>query len=228
MADKKKLLDTYIKVSTPEELFTDAYELAKKTEARIIEAEKKFEEFPKSDEIVKEIESKIKPPKDGKTPTDEEIMELIRPLIPKPLKGKDGNLITPEEVREKLKELKGEKRLSIFDLKDTEYLRGKGKDNMQWNSIGFTVQHDNTLTGDGTTTSPLKVLNGLSGITKKVLTSGSGTSWNLPTAPNSVILLAGRGQTLYENSLTNGYSVSGTILTTTDSWSSGDLYIVYI
>ena len=75
MADKKKLLDTYIKVSTPEELFTDAYELAKKTEARIIEAEKKFEEFPKSDEIVKEIESKIKPPKDGKTSTTYQIKE---------------------------------------------------------------------------------------------------------------------------------------------------------
>ena len=63
MADKKNLLDTYIKVSKPEELFLDAYELAKKTEERVSIAEKKFEQLPKTEEIIKEIEGKIKPPK---------------------------------------------------------------------------------------------------------------------------------------------------------------------
>ena len=46
------------------------------------------------------------------------------------LTGKDGNIITPEEVRDKLKELKDIARLSVFDLKDTEFL--KGEKGMNW------------------------------------------------------------------------------------------------
>ena len=93
---------------------------------------------------------------DGKTPTQEELLEMIKPLIPAAIPGKDGNLITPEEIRDKLNELKGIDRLSILSLKDLEWL--KSKEGMNWASAGFKVYTDSSLTGDGSFGNPLKVI----------------------------------------------------------------------
>jgi hypothetical protein len=68
--------------------------------------------------------------------------------------GKDGTLITPEEVRDKIKELRDSARLSVFDLKDTEFLKGNKGMMTGWYPA-LKVITDNTLTGNGTSDSPL-------------------------------------------------------------------------
>ena len=154
--------------------------------------------------------------------------EIVIPLIPEPLKGKDGNIITPEEVRNKLKELKEKNRLSVFDLKDTEYLQGKGKDKMQWNSVGglSSVSHDTTLSGDGTLANPLTVIGGGKTLFTEIPT-GSGTSFTLSHTPVTIVMIVARGQILYPSGANQGYSILGTALTTNDSWSAGDILATY-
>ncbi len=147
MDKKKKLLEIYAKASTPQELFLDVIEKSTKFEETV---NKKIsvinntfrqtldyvhENKPKSN---KELIELIKPlipdkAKDGKTPTIEQLLKLIKPLIPEPIHGSPDS---PAEVRDKLKSLKGKDKLSVFDLKDTEYLKGRGKDRIQWNSVG--------------------------------------------------------------------------------------------
>lgn len=157
---KKKLLEIYIKTSKPEELFFDTLEKLNEIEQKIQRIAK--ENQPKTDvELEALIKSFIPKPlksKDGHTPTKGEIIDLIKPMIPDPLNGSPDTAI---DIKEKLKSLKGEDRLSIFDLKDTEWL--KGKNNMNWSSAGFKVYHDGTLTGDGSFGSPLSVIGGGAG-----------------------------------------------------------------
>ena len=40
--------------------------------------------------VIKAVLSQIEPPRDGITPTKEELLEIIKPLIPEPKKGKDA------------------------------------------------------------------------------------------------------------------------------------------
>ena len=66
--------------------------------------------------------------KDGKTPTEEELKSIIKPLIPEPIKGekgdignsgKDGNIkdLSPDEIRDALELLQGDERLDITSIK---------------------------------------------------------------------------------------------------------------
>jgi hypothetical protein len=57
---------------------------------------------------------------DGKKPTDIEIENLIKPLIPKPIPGKDGSPDTPFQVRDKLESLEGQERLQITAVNGLE------------------------------------------------------------------------------------------------------------
>lgn len=62
-----------------------------------------------------------KPGKDAKPPTKTELRSLIRPLIPDPIPGEDGEdgtLITPIEVRDKLESLDGNYRLDAKAIKN--------------------------------------------------------------------------------------------------------------
>ena len=150
---KAKLKKIYLDNSTPQELFEDTMEEIDSREQKIKNDVKELIEavIPK----VKDGE-KGKDGIDGKTPTQEELLEMIKPLIPAAIPGKDGNLITPEEIRDKLNELKGIDRLSILSLKDLEWL--KSKEGMNWASAGFKVYTDSSLTGDGSFGNPLKVI----------------------------------------------------------------------
>src|ERR1035437_3135838 len=159
-----KIKQIYDKLSTPEEKILDLLEQINKEKRRgddgstPVKGEDYFTEEEISEFLKFVTPKKGKDYFDGKTPTDEEIIELIKPFIPEPIPGADGLKITPEEVRDKLKELKGKDRLSVFDLKDIEWVKGKNGEHIQWSSAGFKIFTDGTLTGDGTFGNPLKVL----------------------------------------------------------------------
>lgn len=148
---KKKILDIYAKNSTPEELFSTVMELIEKLADRINSVSLKVPDEMAITDIVKPLIPQI--PKvingrDGKTPTSKELTELILPLIPEPKPGepgKDGNIIEAKEIRDKLTELKGDDRLSVYALKDLEWL-AQYKQQIQWNAAGsLTVDEVNAL-----------------------------------------------------------------------------------
>ena len=174
MSKNKKLLELYAKTSTPQELFVDAIEKINVVEHKVETVEKTLdttlqfalEHKPTSEEdlivmIHKMMPKPIpgKPGKNAKQPTSEELTTLIKPLIPEPLQGSPD---TPEEIRDKIKSLEGTEKLSVLDLKDTEWLRGAKETFVQGNIVGgiLSVIHDATLSGDGTTASPLSVIGG--------------------------------------------------------------------
>jgi phosphopantetheinyl transferase (holo-ACP synthase) len=79
------------------------------------------------DLIISEVMKRIKIPKDGRTPTQKELEELIKPLIPEaPKKGVDyfdglnGSPDTPDQIAEKLNTLKEAVDKSV--IKDLEQL----------------------------------------------------------------------------------------------------------
>lgn len=227
---KEQALKAYKAISTPEEKIMDFLE-------NIDDLKGKDGESPTPELLLELIKPLIPEPmkgNDGKTPTNEEIIFLIKPLIPTVKDGKDGHIITPEEVRDKLKELKGKSRLSVFDLKDTEWLKGKNGEHIQWNAVGALskVSHDATLTGDGTLSNPLSVVDNDSSINfvDNEIVGGSGTSYTLANTPilGSEHVFA-KGQRYYSSGPNTGYSISGKIITITDgsSYGLGDILADY-
>lgn len=72
-------------------LLSEIDELVKQTPQSIIEKRSK-----EVDALLKKL--KDNPPKDGKTPTADELLKLIKPLIPKPIKGDAGKTPTKKEL----------------------------------------------------------------------------------------------------------------------------------
>ncbi len=219
---KEKLKEIYEKISTPDEKILDlleAIDLAR------LKGDKG--DTPTAEEIlaivpIEEIKKQVTPKKgkhyfDGKIPTNEELREIIIPLIPTPIRGKDGNIITPEEIREKLKSLVGKEKLSVYDLKDWEYLKG-GKDHMTWSSAGFKVYTDASLVGDGSFNNPIKVAHTGSFGTwnEEYPSSGVVNSINkIYTFTNTPSFISLEGQAL---SILNGdYTVLGNTVTLTNA-----------
>ena len=207
--NKNKLLEIYAKASTPQELFLDTIKYVKDLDNKFSKVQSTLDDTiqfamenkPKSNEELEEIIKPLIPkPINGKNPSKEELISLISPLIPEPVKGEDGTDITPIEVRNKIKELKGIERLSIFDLKDTELLKG-GK-GMNWSSTGFKVYTDNTLTGDGSFANPLHALGGGSSITLKTngTNNGSQSILNLKAGSNITLTDDGVGGITFDAS----------------------------
>ena len=215
---KEKLREIYEKISTPDEKIIDLLEKIDKEKLKGEDGytPKKGEDYFTDDEI-KEFLDAVTPKKgkhyfDGKKPTEKELIEIIVPLIPEP---KHGNVITAEEVRDKIKSLKGKEKLSVFDLKDTEWL--KGKDKMNWSSAGFKVYTDTTLTGDGSFANPLHAVNTGSGgsgfqlpLTGAV--NGSNQTYTWLTAPNAICV---DGNVYYKVTQDAGATVIWTGTTTT-------------
>lgn len=204
MVNKKKLLEIYAKTSTPQELFIDVIEKANKieetTNKKIADVNSTFrkaldyihENKPKSNkELIELIKPLIPSPlkgDTGKTPTVQELIKIMKPLIPPPIPGSPDS---PKEIRNKLKSLKGKERLSVFDLKDTEYLKGHGKDRIQWNSIG----QQQTTGGGGNFETPSGLIDGLN------------ADFTVIHTPKGVVL---NGQWYFEN---DGYTLSGLTIT---------------
>ena len=166
-----KIKEIYDKLSTPEEKILDLLEQINREKLKGDPGNTpvKGEDYFTQEEI-EEFLKFVTPKKgkdyfDGKTYSEEEILDLIKPFIPAPIPGEDGSIITPEEVRDKLKELRGVERLSVFDLKDIEWVKGKNGEHIQWSSAGFKIFTDTTLTGDGSSNNPLHVASA-GGVTK--------------------------------------------------------------
>ena len=63
-------------------------------------------ETPSDEKLVTLIKPLIPKVQDGKTPSKDELVDIIKPLIPEPLKGKDGSPDKPEEIVAKLRTVK--------------------------------------------------------------------------------------------------------------------------
>lgn len=217
MQDKSKLKQIYLEMSTPKELVLDLIERAESGE---------FDgRTPTTEEIEALIIPRIPAPlegKPGKTPSKSELREIILPLIPAPKHGKPGSPDTGIEIIQKIKEVKDEKnKLSIFDLKDLDWLRdwlgkGKGKDSVQWSSAGFKVYTDTTLTGDGSFNNPLHANQGGGGGFTELDTAstvnGSNASFVFTQVP-SYIVADGVWFKKLDNNGNTQWSSSGTTVT---------------
>lgn len=195
MNKKQKVIDAYLKTSTPQEIMYDVLEKMQGMKDEFGVMRSRIETDVRDEDSIREIILPLVPDVrdgiDGRTPSVDELIALITPLIPE-LKdgadGKDGSPDSPVEIREKLKSLKGKNKLSVFDLKDTEYLReGKG---MQWSSAGFKVYTDTTLTGDGSFNNPLHAIGGGSSTWyngEQITLAGDNKTFTLAHAPSSTI-----------------------------------------
>lgn len=211
--DKDKLLKLYKQISTPEEKILDFIENIDSFKGKDGKTPKKGEDYLTQDEI-DELLKIITPQKgkdyfDGETPSEEKLISLIKPLIPEPQKGKDGNIITTDEIIEKLKN-----KLSIFDLKDLEWLNSK-KDNIQWSSAGFKVYTDSTLTGDGSFANPLSVVGGGFTILSAIGTvDGSNQTFTFTQVPTFIVVDGAWYQKTDNNGVVQWSNVGLTISTT--------------
>ena len=136
-----KIKEIYKKISTPEEQIVDLLEQINKEKLKgdAVKTPIKGEDYFTQEEIEEFLNfvtpKKGKDYKDGETPSDEKLVKLIKPLIPDPIPGKDGT-VTADDINSKMTAIKDGTGFSVFKLKDVEFLRGKGKDQMQWNSVG--------------------------------------------------------------------------------------------
>jgi hypothetical protein len=130
-------------------------------------------------------------------------IEAKIPQIPDELKA--------EQIRDKLETLEGEARLRI------EAINGLREelDELKKRSGG------RAFFGGGFNVSALNIH-----MVDDEVVAGSGTAWTLAHLPSpaSSLKLYARGQRL---PLTTSYTISGTSITTVDSWSAGDLYADY-
>ena len=159
--------------------------------------------------------------------------------------GKDGSPDTPQEIANKLNTLveaieasviKGLPKVKdlIDELKKGQYLEPKNikglpinMNDMRWHGSGglSSVSHDATLSGNGTSASPLSVVGGVGIPVKGEVVDGSGTTFTLDFAPaTGTLALFGAGQRLFE---TSEYSVVGVVITTVQPWSAGQILADY-
>ena len=94
------------------------------------------------------------------------------------------------------------------------------------NSINFTGSGvAGSVDGLGNVTE--NISGGAPGTFVQEIPTGSGTSFTLAHTPISVLLVTARGQVLYPSGGNQGYSITGTTITTNDSWATGDLLVTY-
>lgn len=151
---------------------------------------------------------------------------------------------TPESIATKLNKLEGAveakvikdlptaetiaKQIKEGKLINAKEIGGMSMTDMRWHGGGLTsVAHDSSLTGEGTASSPLSVVSSSSTFRDNEVVSGSGTSWTLAHTPvvgsvhvygSGVRLTPGAG---------NDYTISGTTITTVNSYSAGQLLADY-
>ncbi len=152
MIDKNKLKNEYIKLSTPEEIFSDLLDKNEVLSTKIESVEKSIPQ-----DNTKSIFERIEQVKNliPQVPSLEPLYENI-----KELKGEITVPYTAEEIRDLISSLKDANRLSVFSLKDTEWLKG-AKDiwvqgNIGLSSISGLIEAGTniTITGTGTNTDP--------------------------------------------------------------------------
>lgn len=180
------------------------------------------------EEVVSEVMNRINVPKDGKDAVvdHDRIAAAVLPLIPKPKDGKDGASVTLAEV---LKELK--KSLTLSDIPGIKeaidsysnqaamrgYLHGGGDT--------VTAGTGVMITSDANGKKIISVAGSTGTAVYNELVSGSGTAFVLANIPTvGTVRVYARGQRL---TLGTDYTISGKNITTTDTWSAGDLTADY-
>lgn len=93
------------------------------------------------------------------------------------------------------------------------------------NSLNFAGSVSGSVDGNGNVTE--NITGGTPGTYIQEVVSGSGTSFTLGHTPVQIVLVSARGQQLYPSGSNQGYSITGTALTTNDSWSAGDILVSY-
>lgn len=139
-------------------------------------------------------------PKDGKTPTSEELLSIIKPLIPLPIKGDDGKVPTEEELRTLFTPIV-EKMFADFATKIRRPIFGGGGDVVEAGS-GITITRSGGKRVIASTGS---------GITFETPTGTVDGSNNIFTVLNTPKYIIVDGVTYFEN---NGYTIVGLTITT--------------
>lgn len=184
------------------------------------------------EELVEIILPLIPAPIHGKTPTREELVKIVRPLIPEATK--EQTAITKEELRKMITEMipKIEQGISDTALQIADKLNTLKeavnveviRDLKKWmlsmertlrQKKGGKLGGHGGDGGAGSSDTPVD----------NEVVSGSGTSWTLANTPIAgTVHVYGRGQRL---KLTTTYSISGTTITTVDSWIAGEITADY-
>lgn len=156
--------------------------------------------------------------KPGVSPSLEDIVEAVKPHIPKPIPGKSGQspkIDKQEFFKELVTYLKTEKPLDLSHIKGAqEFVMQTGQKNIK---VKFEELMHGGGSGGGNTGTAVY----------NEVVSGSGTSWALTNIPTTGTLrLYANGQRLIPGS-GNDYTLSGGNITTALSWSAGTLLADY-
>lgn len=139
------------------------------------------------------------------------IIDMIRPLIPVPKDGDPGKDATVDEdriVSQLISRLQKEKPLDISHIRNAQTFIKDG--------VKYKVEE--LMRGAGGSS-------GSGSFTYNEVVSGSGTAWTLVAAPiNNSLRLFANGQRLTP---TIDYSLSGSSITTVDSWTAGTILADY-
>lgn len=169
--------------------------------------------------------------KDGRDADEQKIIKTILSKIPKPKDGENGKDAKPLDPKIIVKEtikylqiLKGDQRLSLKMFRESDDLIGSVQlhKNMMSRMPKSLLDGDQRWHGGGITSSTFIV---------SEIVSGSSNTFTLANIPQSgTLMLYANGQRLTPNTtiVTNDYSISGTIITTTNPWNTGNLLADYI
>jgi hypothetical protein len=123
-----------------------------------------------------------------------------------------------------VRELKSKKLLQTQDIKGMPL----NMNDQRWHGGGISsVSHDATLTGQGTPSSPLSVVGASTTFVDNEVVSGSTTTFTLSLTPVvGSVHLYGNGMRLTPGA-GNDYTISEKIITTANSYSSGQILADY-
>jgi len=158
-------------------------------------------------EKIAELDKKMSEIHDGKDADSAQIVQDVIAQIKLP--EHKETIFEPEEIRDKLELLTGKERLEIKAIKDLQELLDELK------------KRPTHFGGGGYS----KIAADMHDVPNEVV-SGSGTTFTLAHIPSPAtsLKLYGRGQRLL---LTTKYSVSGKVITTVDTWATGDILADY-
>lgn len=209
---------------------------------------------PTKEELLALIRPLIPVVKDGETPTDSRLISLIEPLLPKKeaiveevlTKIPPPPFLTSIEIRDRLEILKGDERLDVSAIKgiseiqeSIKELSANGVGRVGWGAHPLNIQESGTVKAKGArhlNFTGAAVTHSANGVTTIAVSSTGNSIHNEQVSGNTnTFTLAhtptlgtehifARGQRIFP---TTGYTIVGAIITTVDTFSTGDIYADY-